>query len=251
MSSLPSINLEASQLQRLARALAHPGPIRLLVAEHSPGIAHLLRLYLGGAGYAIDLVADPGQVIDHFQQNAYDLVLIDLQMESADAAIRRLRDWEHAEGRGRNPILALPGEGSPEQLQLSLAAGCDGQLSNPLIESSFLETIALYLQGPPPVLPARPRAEVPSELRRIVPAFLEAQDRHLGEIENAIQSCDFDRIRTVGHDMKGTGSGYGFVEITEIGKILEAAGRSQDVASIRSQLVSLAKYLSEVDVVYA
>jgi hypothetical protein len=58
------------------------------------------------------------------------------------------------------------------------------------------------------------------------------------------------RIRIIGHNMRGTGKGYGFEPITEIGKALEHAGQSADAGAIRFELTNLSKYLSEVDVVY-
>jgi hypothetical protein len=49
--------------------------------------------------------------------------------------------------------------------------------------------------------------------------------------------------------MNGSGSGYGFPKITEIGKALETGGRERDVSTVRSRVAELSAYLDQVEVV--
>jgi hypothetical protein len=53
----------------------------------------------------------------------------------------------------------------------------------------------------------------------------------------------------LGHQFKGTGSGYGFPEITQTGAAIEGAARCANEGEIRRQIVSLAAYLDRVEVV--
>jgi hypothetical protein len=50
--------------------------------------------------------------------------------------------------------------------------------------------------------------------------------------------------------MKGSGSGYGFDVVSEIGKSLEAAATARNKAEITMQSEKLKKYLARVEVVY-
>jgi len=50
-------------------------------------------------------------------------------------------------------------------------------------------------------------------------------------------------IRRIGHNRKGTGAGYGFPRLTEIGAELEAAALRLDTSAIREQLEHLPVYL--------
>jgi HPt (histidine-containing phosphotransfer) domain-containing protein len=56
----------------------------------------------------------------------------------------------------------------------------------------------------------------------------------------ALEQSDFAAIRDLGHKLSGTGAGYGFPRISEIGAALEAAARSSDTSAIRMQLDALA-----------
>jgi chemotaxis protein histidine kinase CheA len=57
---------------------------------------------------------------------------------------------------------------------------------------------------------------------------------------------DFDPIRRFGHNLKGTGRGYGFPPIETIGRELEKAAAARE-ASITEQLDNLRRFVSEVD----
>jgi hypothetical protein len=50
--------------------------------------------------------------------------------------------------------------------------------------------------------------------------------------------------------MKGTGAGYGFAEISTIGKCLEEAAKQANAGEIEKQIGLLASYLERVEVVY-
>ena len=53
----------------------------------------------------------------------------------------------------------------------------------------------------------------------------------------------FDSLRTFGHNIKGSGGMYGFNEITEIGAVIEAAAKEENMALIKSNLNDLDLFL--------
>ena len=54
---------------------------------------------------------------------------------------------------------------------------------------------------------------------------------------------NYDVIRTVGHMLKGTGGGYGFDGISEVGGRLEDGAERQDYEQIREAVSELSRYL--------
>ncbi len=94
------------------------------------------------------------------------------------------------------------------------------------------------------------RAEVPSELAPLIPRYLENRRADVIRLREALERGDLDTVGSVGHSMKGTGGGYGFQELTEIGGRIEACARAKDSSSLRELLEELEAYLEEVDVVY-
>lgn len=89
---------------------------------------------------------------------------------------------------------------------------------------------------------------VDPDLADLVPGFLENRRKDAVHIEGALQQEDYETIRILGHDMKGTGGGYGFDGISEIGRLLEQAAKNRDAAAIRSQVSDLMHYLNHLQV---
>ena len=58
------------------------------------------------------------------------------------------------------------------------------------------------------------------------------------------------KIRTLGHSMKGSGGGYGFMPISVIGAAIEKAAKEKSTDNIQTQLDKLLSYLGSVSVVY-
>ncbi|GIW47189.1 MAG: hypothetical protein KatS3mg078_1066 [Deltaproteobacteria bacterium] len=91
---------------------------------------------------------------------------------------------------------------------------------------------------------------VDSELSEIVPVFFSNRRRDIELISKALESGDFESIKRVGHMMKGSGSGYGFDFITDLGKKIEEAAGNRDGVSIRHYMEELLLFLDTVEVVY-
>jgi HPt (histidine-containing phosphotransfer) domain-containing protein len=92
--------------------------------------------------------------------------------------------------------------------------------------------------------------QVVSELRVLIPRFLSNRRSDLESIENHLRQKEFDRVRVIGHDLRGVGGGYGFDRITELGCAIEAAAKQNDADSLARLLAQYREYLNEVDVVY-
>jgi HPt (histidine-containing phosphotransfer) domain-containing protein len=87
------------------------------------------------------------------------------------------------------------------------------------------------------------------ELADLIPRYLERRRSDAEVLEAALLSGDMDTVRSLGHSMKGSGGGYGFDGITEIGHRLEAAGRDADAEAARDAVADLRAYLVNVEVV--
>jgi len=71
----------------------------------------------------------------------------------------------------------------------------------------------------------------------------------------ALRTCltvgDFEKIRTIGHSMKGSGGGYGFDTITDLGEQIEDAALASDTSEIDQAVQKLEDYVNRVKVVYS
>ena len=84
-------------------------PLDILLADDSADNRLLIAAYLKKSGYVLDQVEDGQAALERFMTRAYDVVLMDIQMPVLDGygAVRKIREWETANERGRTPIIAL------------------------------------------------------------------------------------------------------------------------------------------------
>ncbi len=127
-------------------------PLSLLLVEDSEDNRFLVLAYLKKTPYRID-TAENGQIaVEKFLANAYDLILMDMQMPVMDGytATREIRRLEREEGRKPTPIVALTAYALKEDIQKCLDAGCDGHLTKPIRKPILLEAIRKFA-APGPV----------------------------------------------------------------------------------------------------
>jgi len=91
---------------------------------------------------------------------------------------------------------------------------------------------------------------VDPDIADLIPGFLENRQKDIKTIEETLQKGDYDILQRMGHTLKGTGGGYGFDEITDIGLRIENAAKEKNADEILRQVQWLSDYLEKVEVVY-
>ncbi len=94
------------------------------------------------------------------------------------------------------------------------------------------------------------RIHVDPEIMDLIPGFLDNREKDIRSMLKALENGDYETIRTLGHSMKGSGGGYGFDVIGDIGSLLEQEAESRNIEGIRRGIDELSTYLERVDVVY-
>ncbi len=93
-------------------------------------------------------------------------------------------------------------------------------------------------------------AYVDSDLEELVPEFIENRHEDIEKINECLDSNEIGEIQRLGHSMKGSGGGYGFHEITNLGGELEKAAKRGDKDGIDQLNKKLAQYLKVIKIVY-
>ncbi|HIJ78747.1 MAG: Hpt domain-containing protein [Desulfobulbaceae bacterium] len=88
--------------------------------------------------------------------------------------------------------------------------------------------------------------KVDQDLLDLIPGFLKNKKNDINKIKTALPLGDYETVRVTGHNMKGSGAGYGFLEISEIGAGIETAAGKQDHEQIIYLLNQLTDYLDRV-----
>ena len=220
--------------------------LRLMIAEDSPDNRLLIQLFLKDSTDHLLFVEDGCAAVERFSREGFDLILMDLHMPVMDGltATRAIRALERERGPDRTPVIALTASARPEDVVTSQEAGCDRHLCKPISKRDLLRVIEEYRRQPHSAAVRRVEPLSP-KLRALAQRYLDNRSRDLLRLQEALEVEDFQTIRTIGHNMKGSGSGYGFQQLTSIGKRLESAADEQAYAEISVQISALASYLSD------
>jgi PAS domain S-box-containing protein len=241
---------EKSRTVTKARGLK-PGT-RILIAEDNEENLFLLQSYLKGQSAIVEIAANGVEAVQKRQENHYDVILMDIQMPLMDglAATRVIRAWEAKHESARMPIVALTAHALSGAAAECREAGCDGYLSKPVQRGDLMQTIIRFSAS----------AEVPSNaaggqaqptsspgdagIRALRPRYLANRANDIKAMRAALEICDFSAIKRIAHDSKGTGTGYGFPEISALSKVLENAAIQSDAAGVAARIAEMEKLVS-------
>jgi CheY-like chemotaxis protein len=193
--------------------------LRLLSADDVPEVGWLLESLLANSRCTVKFVPDGGAAVEHAKTGEYDVILLDLDMPVMDGrtAARAIREREKRDGREPVPILIVSGH-----------------------------DLEQALEG---VEPKEDDVTPDPEIARLVPEFLANRRADVDRLRAFIEEGQWDAIKSIGHKMKGTGRGYGFPRISEIGRALESAGIDRDAGRSRAGADALEAYLERVRVI--
>jgi PAS domain S-box-containing protein len=228
--------------------------LRILLVEDSADNCVITVAYLADTPYQVEIAETGTIACEMFATRHYDLVLMDRQMPIMDglAATRAMRAWEHANGRLPTPIIALTASALKGDREKCLAAGCTAFLTKPIKQEVLLQAIKDRSVSAPPlskeegiqsqemVLPASPK------IAARIPVFLQNRRNDVITMLAALARDDLKTVERLGHNMRGTGTSYGFKAITDIGAAIEHEAGSADVDASRHWVGELSTYLKRV-----
>ena len=123
-------------------------PLRVLLAEDHPTNQRVVQLILASQDAEVVTVADDAQAVAAFQAEAFDVVLMDMQMPGMDGltATRAIRALEAAlPDEARTPIVMLSANAMAEHCDQARAAGADLHVPKPITAASLLAGIQAVL----------------------------------------------------------------------------------------------------------
>ncbi len=233
----------------LADRLAPLRGARILLVEDNELNQEVAVGLLSGAGLNTDVAGNGRLAIEKVRQQAYDLVLMDVQMPEmnglqAAAEIRRIPGLENL------PIVAMTANAMRQDREDCQAAGMNDFISKPVepedLWSKLVRWIPPRAGGPAatpptsgeevggPELPDRiPGLDIAAGLRRmqgnrslyadLLHRFLTSQENEARSIQAGLEAGDADGARLRAHNLKGLAATMGAEEVASLAARVEQA----------------------------
>jgi PAS domain S-box-containing protein len=226
----------------------------LLLVEDNEMNWRLFKKILIRQGYRVTVVENGVEALKALEVDNFDLVLIDMQMPIMDGyeATERIRQNPRFE---QLPIIALTAYAMVGDAEKCRQVGCDDYIIKPINTKRFLQCIRSHLKkqvsNKQQTVQMRDSLDedIQRELDKLKGNFIENLAERYSLLLKAWKAENFNQIEFIGHGLKGSGSTYGFDEISQLGMEIEMACKSENIKKLRKLIHRLGKFLKEKTVV--
>jgi PAS domain S-box-containing protein len=219
--------------------------LRLLLAEDNPVNQKLAVRLLEKRGHSVIVAGNGVEALKAIEQQAFDLMLMDVQMPVMDGFETTAAIRARERGSGSHlPIIAMTAYAMKGDRERCLEAGMDGYVSKPIQPGELWQTIEQFTppQGAEsggdsaPTDNALDRHAVLEQLggdgrllRELIAVFLAESPRLCAEIADALAQRDASRLSRAAHTLKGAVSAFGAGEAVAAAEQLEQMGDRRDL----------------------
>jgi two-component system, sensor histidine kinase and response regulator len=228
---------------------------RILLVEDNELNQELAAELLRQAGVQVSVASNGLEALERMQQQAFDGVLMDLQMPVLDGieTTRRIRRQPRWQGL---PVIAMTAEAMRGDRERCLAAGMNDYVSKPVEVAELYATLARWVKPPavageplPPYsrvvgrevgassLPPLPGIDLQVGLRlvagdeslyrRLLRRFLEGQAEFGRNFRQALGGRELETAGRLAHTLKGVAANIGAEEVRQRALELESCCRRQ------------------------
>ena len=241
----------------------------VLLVEDNEINQEVAREWLQSAGLKVETANNGLEALGMLDKNAFDVVLMDIQMPKMDGleATRRIREKP---GLAKLPIIAMTAHALKGDRERCLEAGMNDYLSKPIDPDQLYSTLARWLGA----LPARQKADAESgnvfkgldlpgisvetglmrfnQKNALFARMLLSFESDFGpaprKLADLLQKADWDGARTLAHSIKGVAGNLGAMELSSLAAEVEKALIAQ---SLDPQDPAWLAFLAELNKVLA
>ncbi len=224
-------------------------PLCLLLVEDNPVNQKLAVRLLEKQGHTLIVAGNGREALDAIERQAFDLVLMDVQMPEMDGleATALLRQRERGTGR-HLPILAMTAYAMQGDRERCLEAGMDGYVSKPIQPSELWEAIEAIASQPASASPSDrgigtmdaailDRSELLGHVggdlglaRELIGVFRAEYPRLRRDIDVALSTGDGKLLHRAAHTLKGSVGTFGARAARDAAERLERMASKGELA---------------------
>jgi CheY-like chemotaxis protein/HPt (histidine-containing phosphotransfer) domain-containing protein len=219
-------------------------PLRILLAEDNAVNQKVALRLLDQLGYRADVVWNGREVIEALERQAYDVVLMDVQMPELDGLDASRRICERWAPELRPRIVAMTANVMPEDRDACFAAGMDDYVAKPIRPNELASALSrARLIGEPHEERARgTRVDLDTSavenlrelggdgfVAEVVDTFLDDAPALLATLRTSHEAGDTEELRRAAHTLKSNGQTFGAARFSELCRELEERARRDDL----------------------
>jgi two-component system sensor histidine kinase/response regulator len=200
------------------------GHLKVLIAEDNRFNQQVIQRLLERRGHTARVVLNGRETLAALERNAFDLLLLDVNMPEMDGfeVIRTIREREKTSGNHLR-VIALTALSGKRDRERCIEAGMDEFLGKPVRAAEVYAALERVLAVHPKAQPDAPRgspalidpaimlsgcAGDAALLADMIQLFEDEAPELLARVEAAVRSSDTEQLRTVAHALRGLISAF-------------------------------------------
>jgi CheY-like chemotaxis protein/HPt (histidine-containing phosphotransfer) domain-containing protein len=261
------------QNNKLFAALEQIQEQKILLVDDDPFNLKILEKHLNHPKLIL-YFAENGKVAhEKHYESSYNVIFMDMEMPVMNGldAVRTIREQERSEKRKSVPIIALSGHDDNTARQKCVEAGFTGYLMKPAKQEDLIREI-LKANGTgvdvEEYSPARPSpakqaatfqgemqdtdylVRIDPDLEDLIPSFLKKKGADISELQIDLDNNNFEKVKLLGHKLKGGFSIYGFNVMSGICANIENFAKVKNRVEIEEYLNQLKVFIKNVRIEY-
>lgn len=238
-----------SNLARFDGTIAQQHPLRILLAEDNVVNQKVALHLLQQLGYRADVAGNGLEVLAALQRQAYDVVLMDVQMPEMDGLTATRCICQEWPPHTRPYIIAMTANAMQGDRELCQAAGMNDYVSKPI----RVEALVKALQScPASRLVLDPQAIAALEelveddtfdfLLDVIDSYLEDAVLKVQEIHRAVEQMDYTSLYQAAYNLRSSSATVGAISLIKVCQSLENLTQAD---KLNPQLTDLLHQLDE------
>jgi PAS domain S-box-containing protein len=209
--------------------------LRILLAEDNAVNQKVALRLLEQLGYRADVVSNGLEVLEALERQAYDAVLMDVQMPELDGLDASRRIHERWDADERPHIIAMTANALPEDREACFEAGMDDYVAKPIRLPELADALgrvrpaAESLSLEPEALAGLKELGGDDFLREVIETFLDDAPALIASLRESLKRGDAQELRRAAHTLKSNGQTFGATSFADLCRRLEDRAKRDEL----------------------
>jgi len=252
---------------------ARKASVKILLVEDNLTNQQVAKGILSKLGHLVDVANNGREAVEILQKEAYDLVLMDIQMPGMDGyqATAVIRGTKSGVNRSEIPIVAMTAHAMQGDREKCLAAGMDDYISKPI---HYKELNEILLKWGPKLLSEEKDNETNKEvadrrngeativfdyqalserlvnddelIRQVSEGFLDDMPIQIADLKKQVDNGDREKISAQAHKIKGATANIGGLLLSSVAEQIEMAAEQGDMETTSRLMLELEEQFKQL-----
>lgn len=216
--------------------------IRVLYVDDSKdNLMVVSALLASDSRFEVVTVDNAAEAWKFFEEQVFDVVLLDIKMPNIDgiSCAHHMREHEERNQLTRTPLVALSGA-----IVNEANSDFDFYLAKPITHHSLLTAVNKAIKSKGKIMDANQKSNFNKFFEKQIEGYLQRRFEEINEIKASVDQLDYAKISRMGHNIAGNAVTFGFPQIEPLGRRLETEANQNNrdavldlVAQIEAALI--------------